>query len=125
MYAHSVAMTQGVHDTLGAHLLRRDGQEDICLATYAVSTGATRITRILHEVHLPVDGDRQVHGNATIQGSYVLRIAALAAQRGHGVAILHSHPGGRGWQRLSGPTPTPRAPTHAWSSRSPACRWSA
>jgi len=96
-------MTQSVHDTLSSHLLRHDGQEDICLATYAVSTGATRITRLLHEVHLPTDGDRQVHGNATIQGSYVLRIAALAAQRGHGVAILHSHPGSRGWQLLSGP----------------------
>jgi hypothetical protein len=103
MYAHSVAMTQSVHDTLRTHLLRRDGQEDICLATYAVSTGATRTTRLLHDVHLPADDDRHVHGNATIQGSYVLRIAALAAQRGHGVAILHSHPGGRGWQRLSSP----------------------
>lgn len=103
MHARSVAMTQGVHDTLSAHLLRRDGQEDICLATYTVSTGAMRTTHLLHEVHLPIEGDRQVHGNATIQGSYVLRIAVLAAQRGHGVAILHSHPGGRGWQRLSGP----------------------
>ncbi|MGD4219238.1 hypothetical protein QT657_22605, partial [Xanthomonas citri pv. citri] len=67
------------------------------------STGATRITYLVHEVHLPVDSDREVHGNATIQGSYVLRIAAVAAQRGHGVAILHSHPGGRGWPGLSGP----------------------
>lgn len=103
MHARSVAMTQDVHDTLSAHLLRRDGQEDICLATYAVSTGAGRTTHLLHDVHLPVADDRQVHGNATIQGRYVLRIATLAAQRGHGVAILHSHPGGRGWQQLSDP----------------------
>lgn len=102
MYAHSVAMTQVIHDKLAVHLLRRDGQEDICIATYAVSTGATRVTRILHEVHLPADEDRKVHGNATIHGSYVLRIAVLAAQRGHGIAILHSHPGGHDWQRLSG-----------------------
>lgn len=103
MRGHSVAMTEGVHRTLSTHLLRRDGQEDICLATYAVSTGARRTTRLLHEVHLPVPGERQVHGNATIQGTYVLRVAALAAQRGLGVAILHSHPEGRGWQGLSGP----------------------
>lgn len=103
MYPHSVAMTQTVHDRLSSHLLRRDGQEDICLATYADSTGTSRTTRVLHEVHLPTDGDRQLHGNATIHGSYVLRIATLAAQRGHGVAILHSHPGGRGWQGLSRP----------------------
>lgn len=101
--SNSVAMTQSVHDRLKTHLLRSDGQEDVCLATYTVSTGATRITRVLHDVHLPTNGDRQVHGNATIHGSYVLRIAVLAAQRGHGVAILHSHPGGRGWQPLSGP----------------------
>ncbi|HEY7044429.1 MAG TPA: ThiF family adenylyltransferase, partial [Nocardioidaceae bacterium] len=101
MRATSVAMTQDVHDELAAHLLRADRQEDICIATYTVSTGASRTTRILHEVHRPADGDRLVHGNATINGTYVLRVAALASQRGHGIAILHSHPGGRGWQQLS------------------------
>lgn len=101
MYAHSIAMTQDVHAALAEHLLRSDGQEDICLATYTVSNGARRATRILNEVHLPEDGDRRVHGNATIYGTYVLRIAALAKKRGHGVAILHSHPGSHGWQRLS------------------------
>ena len=103
MYKHSVAMTDFVHAELEDHLLRRDGQEDICLVTYSVSTGLSRTTRLLHTVHLPRRGDRLVHGNATINGSYVLRIATTAAQFGHGVAILHSHPGGRGWQGLSGP----------------------
>lgn len=103
MRAESVAMTQDVHDALAAHLLRVDRQEDICIATYTVSTGANRTTRILNAVHLPADGDRQVHGNATIHGSYVLRIAAAASQLGHCIAILHSHPGGRGWQLLSSP----------------------
>jgi hypothetical protein len=101
VYAHSVALTASLHDELADHLLRDDGQEDVCIATYTVSTGARRVTRILHEVHVPGEGDRLVHGNATINGSYVLRIAALAAQRGHGVAILHSHPGAQGWQGLS------------------------
>jgi hypothetical protein len=103
VYAHSVALTQGVHDAVAAHLLRDDGQEDLCIATYSTSTGAERVTRILHEAHLPGDGDRLVHGNATIHGSYVLRIASLAAQRGHGIAIIHSHPRGYGWQGLSSP----------------------
>jgi hypothetical protein len=101
MYAHSVAMTQRMHDALIGHLLRSDGQEDVCLAAYAVSTGSWRVTRILHELHLPGEGDRLVHGNATINGAYVLRIAARAARQGNGVAILHSHPDGRGWQGLS------------------------
>lgn len=103
VYPRSVAMTEDMHDAFTAHLLRSDGQEDICLATYTVSTGSSRTTHVLQEAHLPVGGDRRVHGNATIYGAYVLRIAALAAQRGHGVAVLHSHPAGEGWQRLSSP----------------------
>ena len=101
MYENSVALTEEVHATLCDHLLRADGQEDIALITYTVSTGATRTTRVLHTVHLPGDGDRLVHGNATIYGSFVLRTAALAASAGQGVAIVHSHPDGPGWQGLS------------------------
>lgn len=103
MRGHSVAMTDGLHLVLAAHLLRVDGQEDICLATYAPSTGTTRTTRIIATVHLPLDGEREVHGNATITGGYVLRVAAEAARTGHGVVLLHSHPGASGWQALSGP----------------------
>lgn len=103
MVKHSVAIPEGVHQELAEHLLRTDGQEDICLATYSVSTGSSRTTRLLREAHLPESGDRAVHGNATIMGSYVLRVAAQAAREGQGVAILHSHPAGRGWQGLSAP----------------------
>lgn len=101
MYDHSVAMADHVHRALAGHLLRDDGQEDICLASYITSTGAQRTTRILHTTHQPTAGDRQVHGNATIMGTYVLRIAVEAAAQGRGVAILHSHPGALGWQGLS------------------------
>ncbi len=103
MYAHSVAMSATVHDQLAGHLLRCDGQEDICLATYTTSTGSQRTTRILARVELPRDGERQVHGNATITGAYVLRVAAEAARAGHGVTVLHSHPRAAGWQGMSGP----------------------
>lgn len=101
--AHSVAMTDTVHTQLATHLLRADGQEDICLATYAPSTGSTRTTRVVATVELPLDGEREVHGNATITGSYVLRVSAEAARAGHGVVLLHSHPGARGWQGMSAP----------------------
>ena len=96
-------MSDTIHATLAQHLLRADGQEDICLATYAPSTGATRTTRVLATVELPLTGEREVHGNATITGEYVLRVAAEAARAGRGVVLLHSHPGARGWQALSGP----------------------
>lgn len=105
-YEHSVAMTETVHAKLTAHLLRADGQEDICLATYAPSTGATRTTRMIATVELPLEGERQVHGNTTITGGYVLRVAGEAARAGHGVVLLHSHPGASGWQGLSGPDST-------------------
>lgn len=99
----SVAMTAGTEKVLRAHLLRADGHEDICLATYRPSTGATRRTALLRQVNLPEPGEREVHGNATITGDYVLRIAVAAASNGDGVVLLHSHPDGRGWQAMSGP----------------------
>lgn len=97
----SVAMTAEIHETLTRHLIREDGDEDLCLAMYAPSTGAGRDTALIREACLPLDGEREVHGNATITGGYVLRVAREARNRGLGVAILHSHPGGRGWQGLS------------------------
>lgn len=103
MARQSVALTSDLHDALLNHLLRDDGQEDICLATYTISTGAARVTRLLHTLDVPNVGDRFVHGNATIVGDYVLRVAGEAKRRGHGLAMLHSHPSGKGWQRLSPP----------------------
>lgn len=103
MPRHSVAMTATHHHDLGQHLLRTDGQEDICLATYTVSIGTNRNTRLITGIELPRDGEREVHGNATITGAYVLRIAAQAAREGRGVIMMHSHPGGHRWQQMSPP----------------------
>jgi molybdopterin-synthase adenylyltransferase len=99
----SVAMTAEIEAALRGQILRADGQEDICLATYRPSTGVTRRTALLRQVCLPEAGEREVHGNATINAEYVLRVAAAAASDGDGVVLLHSHPGGCGWQRLSVP----------------------
>jgi molybdopterin-synthase adenylyltransferase len=101
MGGESLALPYLVHDQLTAHLLRADGQEDVCLATYSTSTGRSRVSRFLTHVELPLPGERLVHGNASFTGEYVLRVAATAAARQQGVAILHSHPYGRGWQGLS------------------------
>lgn len=99
----SVAMTAEIDDALCRHLVRADGQEDLCLATYRPSTGLRRRTALLGDVHLPEPGERDVHGNATVTGDYIWRVAVHAAARGEGVVILHSHPRGRGWQQMSGP----------------------
>lgn len=99
----SVAMTADTHDALVRHLLRDDGQEDICLATYRPSTGAARRTALVRRVVLPKPGERAVHGNASLTGDYVLRAAALAQEDGCGLVLAHSHPSGHGWQGVSGP----------------------
>lgn len=97
----SVAMTADTAAQLAAHLLRSDGQEDVCLATYGVSTGVHRRTALLRQVLLPRRGERDVHGTASFTGEYVLRAARQAADDGDGVAIAHSHPRGQGWQPMS------------------------
>ena len=99
----SLAMTAATADTLRAHVDRPDGQEDICLATYRPSTGATRTSALITSVITPEPGERHVHGNASIEGDYVLRAAVVAHQRCEGLALCHSHPGGRGWQPMSAP----------------------
>jgi hypothetical protein len=98
---YSVAMTGATSGSLREHLLRADRQEDVCFATYSVSTGACRTTALLRDVILPGSGEREVHGNASFSGDYVLRAATVAAEQECGLALLHSHPGASGWQGLS------------------------
>lgn len=50
---YSVALTTEVHEQLVKHLLREDGQEDLCFALYRSSNGRTRKTGIVSEVLLP------------------------------------------------------------------------
>ncbi|MEX5709565.1 ThiF family adenylyltransferase [Parafrankia sp. FMc6] len=99
----SAAMAGTIDNKLSRHLLRADGQEDVCLATYATSTGSTRTTALINAALLPERGERAVHGNASFTGDYFVRAAAQAASLGRGVVALHSHPGSRGWQLMSRP----------------------
>ena len=99
---YSVAMTGETEAAMRDHLVREDGQEDVLIATYVLSTGLDRTTALIKSVLLPRDGERQVHGNASFASGYVLRAANEARAAGHGVVLLHSHPGARGWQQLSG-----------------------
>jgi hypothetical protein len=94
-------MTDAIAGGLRAHLLREDGQEDVCLATYRPSTGTARWTALLRDIQLPREGERDVHGNVSFTGDYVLRVAMKAALADEGVVVIHSHPQGRGWQEMS------------------------
>lgn len=97
----SVAMTDAISSELAAHLLRADSQEDLCLGIYRPSTGRDRVTALVSGMLQPGSGERAVHGNATVTGDYIMRAAAVAAQTGAGVVLLHSHPRGSGWQAMS------------------------
>ena len=99
----SVAMTAETEQALLSLLVRADGQEDICLATYRPSTGLTRVSAVISEVIPPKPGERYVHGNATITAEYILRAAEIAQREDCGLVLLHSHPGAITWQFMSGP----------------------
>lgn len=97
----AVAMTSATAREAVDHLLRPDGQEEVCFAIWHPSSGTDRSSAIVRGLILPKDGERNVHGNAEFTSDYFLRAAGEAAAQGAGLALLHSHPGGRGWQALS------------------------
>jgi len=99
----SVAMTSAIEKELSSLLVRDDGQEDICLATYRPSTGLTRDSALIVKVVPPEPGDRYVHRNATVTSEYILRAAEIAQRGNCGLILLHTHPRASGWQFMSGP----------------------
>jgi molybdopterin/thiamine biosynthesis adenylyltransferase len=96
----SVVLTEELHQELVQHLIRLDGQEDLCFATYAPSSGINRFTAIVTSIIMPEVGDREVHGNVTFFSKYVERALKTAKIRGEGLIFLHSHPA-KGWQGMS------------------------
>lgn len=97
----SLAMTADVDRLARKHLLRADRQEDICFGLWHSSRGATRTTALIERLILPLKGERNVHGNASFEPVFLERAMAEAAATGAGLALLHSHPLGRGYQGMS------------------------
>jgi hypothetical protein len=97
----AVAMTSELADRLTRHLDRPDGQEGLCFLLWQPSTGATRTTAVLTDPVWPQSDEELLHGNVSFTAAYFLRAAQQAAEAGAGLALVHSHPGGRGWQALS------------------------
>jgi molybdopterin/thiamine biosynthesis adenylyltransferase len=96
----SVTMTSETNAALLNHLIRDDGDEDLCFALYNPSNGYKRFTAIICEAILPLAGDRQVHGNVSFNPCFYERVLSIAKQKGMGIAFIHSHPG-KGFQQMS------------------------
>jgi hypothetical protein len=71
----------------------------LTFAIWRESTGVRRTTSIVQRLVLPLDGERELHGNASFAPDYVLRACKELAS-GEGLALIHSHltPG---WQGMS------------------------
>ncbi len=97
----SAALTTGLFARLRGQLLRADHQEDLAFLLWHPSSGANRTTALVADVLSPIEGDRHVHGNASFEPAYLERSIGTALEAGSGLAFIHSHPGGRGWQGTS------------------------
>ena len=101
-----VAMTREVSDTASAHLLQHytagGYQDDFCFALWRPSTGGLRKTALVYEILLPGDGERHLHGNASLQPGYFARAIRTAINDQVGLAFMHSHPGtgGQGMNQI-------------------------
>ena len=74
----SVAMTEDVEEAARKHLLRDDGQEDLCFALWRPSYGKERHSALIQKLLLPKPGERNVHGNASFEPDFFERALAIA-----------------------------------------------
>ncbi len=100
MNSYSVVINEDLHNKLVNHLIRADGQEDLCYATYIPSKGEDRFTGIITEIILPNENERIIHGNVSFTSSYFERALNIARTKKVGLSFLHSHPY-PGWQGMS------------------------
>src|SRR5580658_9658156 len=97
---YSVAISELDDNVLCSHLIRNDGQEDLCFALYNPSQGKIRLSGLISKVILPEAGDRNVHGNVSFNSQYFDRVTKIALETECGICFLHSHPS-NGWQGMS------------------------
>ncbi|HEY3388267.1 MAG TPA: ThiF family adenylyltransferase [Prolixibacteraceae bacterium] len=97
---YSVAIKQSFNEELIKHLIRKDGQEDLCFALYEVGTGNERITGLITDIILPDKEDRNLHGNVSFNSCFFDKVIHVALKENKGIVFIHSHPS-VGWQSMS------------------------
>jgi len=85
--SHSTAMTGAIDARAREHLLRRDGQEDICFGLWFPSAGRSRTSALIHKLLLPLSGERTVHGNVSFNPAFLERALAEATACGQGCSV--------------------------------------
>ena len=97
---YKVNIPENINEQLKKHLIRADGQEDLCFALYNSVTGTNTLAAVIKEIIFPAQGDREVHGNVSFTSQYFDRVSKLALEKQCGICFMHSHPAG-GWQGMS------------------------
>lgn len=98
---YNIAMTEEMDTNLTQFLLGDPENEEMCFAAWYPCSGHNRFTALLHTTIVPNEGEVEKHGNAAANPAYLDRVKEFARENHAGVAIIHSHPFGRGWQGLS------------------------
>lgn len=97
---HSVVLKETLNILLKQHLIRKDGQEDLCFALYKKGTGQVRVSGIITDIILPEKSDRNLHGNVSFNSSFFDKVTQRSLKEGKGIVFIHSHPS-KGWQSMS------------------------
>lgn len=98
---YQAALTEQTDLSLRSEMLANLTDEDARLATWSPARGRTRFTAIIHDVVFPEDGEIKRHGNVTVEPTYIERATEVARAAGRGLALIHTHPCGVGWQKPS------------------------
>ena len=98
---YKAAMSEGTSGRLVDFLLKDCRDEEICFATWRPATGARTYSALLNRIMLPEEGDRSRHGTVSAYPHYVGRCKEQARVDGAGLAMIHTHPEGRGHQDVS------------------------
>ncbi|MDG6999519.1 MAG: ThiF family adenylyltransferase [Nitrososphaerota archaeon] len=98
---YNIALTDQMDAQLQTSMLTDKFDENACLSLWLPSIGRSRLTGIINTVLVPRSGEVKRHGNVTVDASYMDRGIETARQAKSGLAIIHTHPAGNGWQMPS------------------------